>query len=177
MEEQPVLRMEGISKSFPGVRALEEVNLDLWKGEVLGLLGENGAGKSTLIKILAGTYSMDSGTISLEGTKAAITDPSSAKMLGIRVIYQELNTLDHLSVTENIFLGEMSRTRLGTIDWHRMNSRATEMLKSLGVDLDPRTLVGKLTAGQKQIVEIARAISGKSRIIVMDEPTASLGEK
>ena len=177
MEEQPVLRMEGISKSFPGVRALEEVDLDLWKGEVLGLLGENGAGKSTLIKILAGTYSMDSGTISLEGTKAAITDPSSAKMLGIRVIYQELNTLDHLSVTENIFLGEMSRTRLGTIDWHRMNSRATEMLKSLGVDLDPRTLVGKLTAGQKQIVEIARAISGKSRIIVMDEPTASLGEK
>jgi len=169
--------MERITKTFPGVRALEAVDLDLQEGEVLGLLGENGAGKSTLIKILAGTYSMDSGTISLGGEKAAITDPASAKALGIRVIYQELNTLDYLSVTENIFLGELARTGLGAIDWRGMHGRAREMLQSLDVDLDPRTLVGNLTAGQKQIVEIARAMSGKSRIIVMDEPTASLGEK
>jgi len=177
MEAQPVLHMEGISKTFPGVRALEAVSLDLWKGEVLGLLGENGAGKSTLIKILAGTYSLDSGTISLEGVRIALTDPASAKALGIRVIYQELNTLDHLSVTENIFLGELVRSRLGAVDWRRMNARAAEMLRSLHVELDPRTRVEKLTTGQKQIVEIARAIIGKSRIIVMDEPTASLGEK
>jgi ribose transport system ATP-binding protein len=177
MEAQRVLRMEEISKSFPGVKALDAVNLDLDKGEVLGLLGENGAGKSTLIKILAGTYSMDSGRIFLEGKRADMTDPGVAKRLGIRVIYQELNTLDHLSVAENIFLGDLARTRLGLVDWNRMLSESREVLRSLAVELDPRVLVGKLSTGQKQIVEIARAISKKSRIIVMDEPTAALGEK
>jgi ABC-type sugar transport system ATPase subunit len=169
--------MEEISKSFPGVRALDAVTLTLDRGEVLGLLGENGAGKSTLIKILAGTYSMDSGRIFLGGERAEIANPVVAKKLGIRVIYQELNALDHLTVAENIFLGDLARTPLGLVDWNRMLRETREVLASLDVPLDPRMKVAKLTTGQKQIVEIARAISKKSRIIVMDEPTASLGEK
>jgi ABC-type sugar transport system ATPase subunit len=153
------------------------VSLDLRKGEALGLLGENGAGKSTLIKILAGTYRMDAGQIILEGRKVEMADPGVAKKMGIRVIYQELNTLDHLSVAENIFLGDLCRTPLGTIDWRRIHDESRKVLQSLNVKLDTGTVVGRLTTGQKQIVEIARAFSKRSRIIVMDEPTASLGEK
>jgi ribose transport system ATP-binding protein len=144
---------------------------------VLGLLGENGAGKSTLIKILAGAYAMDGGTVVLEGQKVDITDPSLGKRLGIRVIYQELNTLDHLSVAENIFLGEPRKGRLGRVDWKAMHEETAQLLRTLDVDLDPRSIMERLTTSQKQIIEIARAISKQARIIVMDEPTAALGEK
>ncbi len=177
MEKHEILRMEEISKSFPGVNALDAVDLHLSRGEVLGLLGENGAGKSTLIKILAGTYRLDSGEVFLEGKPVDITDPGLGKKLGIRVIYQELNTLDYLSVTENMFLGEIRAGAFGVVDWKSMHREAREALGSLNVDLDPEIPMERLTTGQKQIIEIARSISKKAKIIVMDEPTVALGEK
>ena len=178
----PLMEMKGITKRFPGVKALDDVSLALDKGEVLGLLGENGAGKSTLIKILAGTYTMDAGQLLLEGKPVEISNPAVGKRLGIRVIYQELNTLDHLSVAENIFLGDLPLEGLGRVSWKRMKSMASEVLGRLRVDIDPTALAGSLTTGEKQIVEIARAIAPRpsakeAKIMIMDEPTAALGEK
>ncbi len=177
MEEQLLLQMEGISKVFPGVKALDSVDLELAKGEVLGLLGENGAGKSTLIKILAGTYQKDAGRIFVNGKNVDIIDPSTGKELGIRVIYQELNTLDYLSVAENIFLGELPAAKGGFVQWKRMRDNAKKILSMMKVDIDPDQLAGTLTTGQKQIIEIARALSKEAKILVMDEPTAAIGEK
>ncbi len=174
-----ILKMENITKIFPGVVALDDVSIDLYKGEVLGILGENGAGKSTLIKILAGIYIKDSGSIFINGQKFEISGPAEAMASGIRVIYQELNTLDNLTVTENIFIGEqLVKGPLKIVDWQAMTDRAYEILKnSLNVDLDPNTIVGDLTVSEKQIVEIAKAISREARILVMDEPTAALSEE
>ena len=165
-----ILKMENITKIFPGVVALDDVSIDLYKGEVLGILGENGAGKSTLIKILAGIYIKDSGSIFINGQKFEISGPAEAMASGIRVIYQELNTLDNLTVTENIFIGEqLVKGPLKIVDWQAMTDRAYEILKnSLNVDLDPNTIVGDLTVSEKQIVEIAKAISREARILVMD---------
>lgn len=177
MENDKILEMKNISKTFPGVKALAQVSLDLYRGEVLGLLGENGAGKSTLIKILAGTYNKDSGEIYIDKQSVQITSPAVGKKLGIRVIYQELSTLDYLSVSENIFLGDLPVERLGRVNWRKMKEDARDILKRLRVDLDPSILTGGLTTGQKQIVEIARALAKKAKILVMDEPTAALGER
>ncbi len=172
-----VLKMENITKTFPGVRALEDVSIELKKGEVLGILGENGAGKSTLIKILAGNYSKDSGLIIIDGITTEIKNPAEAMESGIRVIYQELNTLENLTVAENIFIGEqLTKSPFGIIDWKAMNKKAKELLRSLNVDLDPNTIIEDLTISEKQIVEIAKAISRKAKILVMDEPTAALSE-
>lgn len=172
-----LLQMKGISKVFPGVKALDSVDLELGTGEVLGLLGENGAGKSTLIKILAGTYQKDAGRISINGKEVDIIDPSAGKELGIRVIYQELNTLDFLSVAENIFLGELPDFKGGIVNWKRMRHEARRVLSMMNVDIDPAAAAGNLTTGQKQIIEIARALSKEAKILVMDEPTAAIGEK
>jgi ABC-type sugar transport system ATPase subunit len=170
----PFLEMHGISKSFPGVRALDGVDLTVERGEVLALVGENGAGKSTLMKVLTGVYHADAGHISVEGVPVTIHDPEHARRLGINIIYQELSTVDNLSVAENIFLAKEPLTRLRLIDGRRMLREARQVLDTLHVSVDPRTIVGDLSVGQKQMVEVAKAIYGSTKIIVMDEPTSSL---
>jgi ribose transport system ATP-binding protein len=172
-----ILEMLDISKQFPGVRALDKVSYDLYEGEVHGLLGENGAGKSTLIKILAGDYSKDEGVILVSGAEVEFTIPADSQAMGIRVIYQELNTLDTLSVAENIFVGNLPRKRIGTIDWKTLNKRAKVVLDRMLVNTNPKKIVGDLTVHEKQIIEIAKAIYKEANILVMDEPTAALGEK
>jgi ribose transport system ATP-binding protein len=173
-----LLEMRGISKRFPGVLALDGVSFDLRDGEVHGLLGENGAGKSTLIKILAGDYSKDEGEILLGGVRVELKSPSDSKSRGISVIYQELNTLDTLSVAENIFVGNLPRRKgLGTVDWKTLNRNARTVLQRMLVDINPKKIVGDLTVHEKQIIEIAKAIYRDAKILVMDEPTAALGEK
>ncbi|HSV31472.1 MAG TPA: sugar ABC transporter ATP-binding protein [Atribacteraceae bacterium] len=171
-----LLNMNNISKSFPGVRALDNVSIDLKSGEVLGLLGENGAGKSTLIKILSGDFSMDGGEILIDGAKFVFHSPHDSQMQGIRVIYQELISMDTLTVAENIFAGMLPRKRSGLVDWGEMNRRSREVLSRLKVDINPKKLVGDLSIHQKQIVEIAKAINKQAKILVMDEPTAALGQ-
>jgi ribose transport system ATP-binding protein len=172
-----ILEMLDISKQFPGVRALDKVGYDLNEGEVHGLLGENGAGKSTLIKILAGDYSKDEGEIYINGEKVEFQMPSDSQNMGIRVIYQELNTMDTLSVAENIFVGNLPKKRIGTIDWKTLNKRAKIVLDRMLVKTNPKKIVGDLTVHEKQIIEIAKAIYKEANILVMDEPTAALGEK
>ncbi|MCL5987207.1 MAG: sugar ABC transporter ATP-binding protein [Actinobacteria bacterium] len=173
-----VLEMKSITKAFPGVLALNSVDIDLRGGEVLGILGENGAGKSTLIKILAGVYQMDSGEIIMEGRHITFKNPQDANNAGIRVIYQELNTLEALTIAENIFLGELNNdTILRTVNWRELNKMASEVLAMLDVDLSPKTVMEDLTIAEKQVVEIAKAIWKEAKIIVMDEPTAALSEK
>ncbi len=170
-----VLRMENITKTFPGVVALDNVSIDLKKGEVLGILGENGAGKSTLIKILAGNYIKDSGNIFVDNEKFDIKGTAEAMASGIRVIYQELNTLNNLTVTENIFIGEqIIKGPFKIIDWKAMIKKAHNLLNILNVKLDPNAIIGDLSISEKQIVEIAKAISKEAKILVMDEPTAAL---
>ncbi len=173
-----VLSMENITKTFPGVVALDNVSIDLNKGEVLGILGENGAGKSTLIKILAGNYIKDSGDIFVDGQKFEIRGPAEAVASGIRVIYQELNTINNLTVAENIFIGEqLVKGPFKVVDWKAMTKRSLELLDILNVKLDPNAVLGDLTVSEKQIVEIAKAISKEAKILVMDEPTAALSEE
>jgi len=173
-----VLEMKSITKAFPGVLALNSFEIDLRKGEVLGILGENGAGKSTLIKILAGVYQMDSGEILMEGRNVTFKNPQDANNAGIRVIYQELNTLEALTIAENIFLGELNNdTPFRTVNWRMLNKMASGVLSRLDVDLNPRTVMEDLTIAEKQVVEIAKAIWKEAKILVMDEPTAALSEK
>ncbi len=174
---QYILEMKNISKNFPGVKALDDVSFNLDKGEVLGLLGENGAGKSTLIKILSGDYSLEDGEIYVDGKKEVFTSPHQAIEAGVRVIYQELNTFDALTVTENIFAGQLLRNKFGIVNWGKMAVKAKEILKNLGSDINPGEYMENLSVGGKQLVEIAKAIRKKARILVMDEPTSALSEK
>ncbi len=176
--DHPMLEMQGISKQFPGVQALKDVSIDLRAGEVLGLVGENGAGKSTLIKILAGDYSADEGEIRINGKKAVFRSPSDAAAMGIQFIYQELITLDTLTVAENLFVGHLPRRAgVGTVNWRKANEDARAVLARMNIAIDPRTVVGDLTVHQKQVLEIAKAVNKKASILVMDEPTAALGEE
>ncbi len=172
-----LLEMRNISKQFPGVQALKDVSIDLGAGEVLGMVGENGAGKSTLIKILNGDYQLDSGEILINGGKVPLRSPSDAAEQGIRVLYQELITLDTLTVAENLLVGHLPTKRSGFVDWRAANQTAREVLRRMNIDLDPRTIVGDLTVYQKQVLEVAKAIHKKATILVMDEPTAALGEE
>ena len=184
----PVLEMRGIRKAFPGVVALDGVDLTLHAGEVHMLLGENGAGKSTLMKILSGAYRRDAGTIRLHGREVEIESPRDALTRGIRLIYQELNLVPHLSVAENIFLGAAPRRWPGVIDWRRLRDDAGRLLQDLGVAIDPVTPVHRLSLAQQQMVEIAKALAGRvdlnadpdnagpsmTSVLVMDEPTSAL---
>lgn len=171
----PFLEMHGISKSFPGVKALNRVDLRLRPGEVHVLAGENGAGKSTLMKIMTGVYKADpGGVIRVDGQDTVIRDPVHARALGISIIYQELAVVNNMTVAENIYLAREPLTATGLIDRRRMNADARAVLAELDISIDPDTKVGSLSIGQKQMVEIARAISYSSRLIIMDEPTASL---
>ncbi|HEX6162896.1 MAG TPA: sugar ABC transporter ATP-binding protein [Vicinamibacterales bacterium] len=169
-----VLEMRGIRKTFPGVVALAGVDLTLYAGEVHMLLGENGAGKSTLMKILSGAYRKDGGEIRVGDRAVEITSPRHALDLGIRVIYQELNLVPHLSVAENIFLGAAPTRLPGVIDRRRLHDQTTALLAGLGMDLDPGALLSRLSLAQRQMVEIAKALRADASILVMDEPTSAL---
>lgn len=174
MTESCVLRMESISKSFPGVLALDKVQFELLEGEVHVLLGENGAGKSTLMKILSGAYVKDEGDITIDGTLIEIDSPAHAQNLGIGIIYQEFNLNPHLSVAENIFLGREPTILPGIIDWKKIYKDSQDILDSLCVDIDAKQIVETLGVAMQQMVEVAKALSLNARILIMDEPTASL---
>ena len=171
------LLMKNISKGFPGVQALSKVDLELKKGEILGLLGENGAGKSTLIKILSGAYYADSGKIFIDYELQNFKTPHDAQLAGVSIIYQELNYYDELSVGENIFVGRLPKTKMRFVDWKKLNRLAKEQLTKLGLNIDPKKKMSQLTTAEKQLVEIAKAISREMKILVMDEPTAALNDE
>lgn len=177
MEHDAILEMKNIRKCFPGVIALNDVSLSLQKGELHALCGENGAGKSTLMKILYGIYNADSGEIWIDGIKRNIDSPLKAQQCGLSIIFQEFNLVDTLSVAENIFLGRLKASHTGKINWRDTYRDAKELLNHIGCAIDPRTLVGNLSVSQKQMVEIAKALSYNSQIIVMDEPSATLTDK
>jgi ABC-type sugar transport system ATPase subunit len=170
--------MSKICKSYPGVKAVDEVSIDLFPGEVLGLMGENGAGKSTLIKMLSGAEVMDSGEIYINEEKVNINSPKSAQECGVSVIYQELITMDTLSVAENIFVGQLpikATTKL--IDWKTAEKKSSDVLSLLNSNINPKSIVGTLSIYEKQIVEVAKAIHKNAKVLIMDEPTAALSEK
>jgi ribose transport system ATP-binding protein len=171
---EPALRMIGVSKSFPGVLALDKVDLDVLPGEVHVLLGENGAGKSTLMKVLSGAVRRDAGTIQLDGRQVEIGSPRDAQALGIRIIYQELTLVPYLTAAENIFLGREPCSVLGFVDARRMRADAANLLTSLGLRIDPDRPVREMGIAQQQMVEVAKALVDNARILVMDEPTSAL---
>jgi rhamnose transport system ATP-binding protein len=174
---QPILALTAVSKSFPGVRALSKVKLELHAGQVTALVGENGAGKSTLVKILTGIYSPDEGEISINGAPVRFATPHDAARAGVTAIHQETVLFDELSVAENIFLGHAPRTRLGLIDWAAMNRNAAMLLASIGASLDPEARLRDLGIASKHLVAIARAMSIDAQVVIMDEPTAALSAK
>ena len=171
-----LLEASGIAKSFPGVRALDGVNITVRRGRLNALLGENGAGKSTMMNILAGVFPPDSGTVTLEGKPVSFKNTREAQAAGISIIFQELNLVQELSIAENIFIGREPLNRFGLVDFARMNADAAALLKELELDEDPRTLVSQLKVGAQQVVEIAKAISFNARVIIMDEPTSAITE-
>ena len=170
-----LLWMENVSKSFPGVKALENVSLQVGRGEILGLIGENGAGKSTLMKILSGVYTMDAGAINLEGRPVHIHSPHQGQQLGISIIYQEFNLMPNLSVMENIFVGREAGS-FGMVSRGRLRQQTRALLDRLGVRLDPDAIVRNLSVAEQQMVEIAKALSLRVKVLVMDEPTSALTE-
>lgn len=172
-----LLQMKDISKEFPGVLALNNVNLELNNGEVLALLGENGAGKSTLIKILSGAYQQDKGEIYIEGKLQNYFTPKEANEQGISIIYQELNYLNDLTVAENIYLNRWPKSKTNRIDWKKLHNDAKQILNTLEVDISTTRFLRDLSVAEKQLVEIARALSQNMKILVMDEPTSALSEK
>ena len=175
MSRALLLSMDGICKRFPGVIALENVHLQVFKGEVVALCGENGAGKSTLMKILGGVYSSDSGTIQFDGRSVNIHQISDAMSLGIAFIHQEVNVLDNLDIAANVFLGrEPLKPPFQLIDRRKIHADTEPYLKRLGLDVSSHTRLDKLSLAQQQMVEIAKALSLDARLIIMDEPTSSL---
>ena len=175
--DQPVLRLSGISKSFPGVKALQDVQLALYPGQVTALVGENGAGKSTIVKVLTGIYQPEAGTIELAGASVRFATPEAASAAGVTAIHQETVLFDDLTVAENIYLGHAPTGRFGLIDWTAMRNGAVALLTSIGATLDPDTRLRDLGIAAKHMVAIARALSIDARVVIMDEPTAALSHK
>lgn len=173
-----ILELKGVTKTFPGVKALDNVHFSLKQGEIHALMGENGAGKSTFIKIITGVHMPDEGEIYLNGQRVDIRNPKDAQKLGIAAIYQHVTCYPDLSVTENIFIGH-EKVQKGTkrILWNEMHSEAKKLLEQLGANIDPKTQMGALSVAQQQIVEIAKALSTNAKIIIMDEPTAALTKR
>ena len=171
-----ILEVHGVSKNFPGVRALDRVSFDLRKGEVHALVGENGAGKSTLMKILSGVYQADEGVILYKGREVRFRDSTQARDAGIGIIYQELNLIPHLSVAANIFIGREPLTRTRTLDEKKMNRDAVAILERLNLRIDPTITLNRLPISKQQMVEIAKSLSFDSEVLIMDEPTSALTE-
>ncbi len=172
-----IVEMKNISKSFPGVRALSDVNLRVRKGEVHALVGENGAGKSTLIKILTGAYQKDEGAIVFDGKPVDIKGPHYSKRIGIQAVYQDITLATHLSVGENFFLGNLPLSSPITVDWKRVYSKADELLASLDLRIDSKTLLKDLPVAKQEMVAIAKAMHEKSKLMIFDEPTALLANE
>ncbi|WP_027094116.1 multiple monosaccharide ABC transporter ATP-binding protein [Cohnella thermotolerans] len=174
-----ILEMRGITKTFPGVKALENVNLKVKEGEVHALCGENGAGKSTLMKVLSGVYPYGSyeGDILFKGQVCQFKDIKSSEALGIVIIHQELALIPYLSIAENIFLGNEQQSAKGVVDWNETNVKAKEMLAKVGLQESPATLIHNLGVGKQQLVEIAKALSKRVKLLILDEPTAALNEE
>lgn len=171
-----LLEATGITKTFPGVKALDDVSLTLRRGRLTALLGENGAGKSTLMNIIAGVFPADAGEVKLSGDVVRFSNPRQAREAGVAMIFQELNLVSNLTVAENIFLGREPLNRLGLIDSVAMNRQAALLLEQLDLTVAPTTPLGNLRVGQQQIVEIAKAISSEARVLIMDEPTSAITE-
>ena len=170
-----ILTMKDIDKSFPGVHALDHVDLEVRKGEVLALMGENGAGKSTLMKVLTGIYKKDSGTITYEGKEVEFKNTREAKDAGIVIVHQELNMLGHLTVAQNLFIGREFKKGI-RIDDKKMNEEAKKLFDRLNVNIDPKETMSNLTVGKQQMCEIAKAVSFDAKVIIFDEPSAALTE-
>jgi ribose transport system ATP-binding protein len=171
---QPILELKGIHKSFPGVKALDNASLNVYPGKVMALMGENGAGKSTLMKVLTGIYSLDDGEIFYKNKQVKFNGPRHSQEAGIGIIHQELNLIPELTIAENIFLGREITNRFGAIKWSVMFDEAQALLDRLNVKHKPSQLLGELSLGEQQMVEIAKALSFKSEVIIMDEPTDAL---
>ena len=172
-----ILEMRDITVEFPGVLALNKARFDARRGEVHVLLGENGAGKSTIMKVLAGVNTKYTGSVTLKGEAIVCASIDEQRARGVSIIFQEMNLLKNLTVAENIFMGRQPRTKAGNVDWRTMNRTARDLLDSINADISEKTLVSKLSVGQMQLVEIAKALSFESDIIIMDEPTSALTEK
>ena len=172
----PLLELEGVSKGFPGVQALDDVRLELRLGEVLALVGENGAGKSTLMKLLAGIYTPDAGVFRMNGHELVLDGPRHAQEQGISIIHQEFNLMPDLTVAQNIFIGREERGAGIFLDDRALNRRARELFDRLGLALDPAEPVERLTVARQQMVEIAKALSFDAKVLIMDEPTAALND-
>lgn len=175
--QSPILSLDGIVKTFPGVKALSSVSLDLYAGQVTALIGENGAGKSTLVKVLTGIYQPNAGSISIDGKVVNLATPTHAALAGVTAIHQETVLFDELSVAENIFIGHAPRTRFKLVDWRTMNLKAKDLLNRIGASIKPTTLLRELGIANKHLVAIARALSIDARVVIMDEPTAALSYK
>jgi D-xylose transport system ATP-binding protein len=173
---EPLLRMRGIGKSFGAVRALSDVDFEVYAGEVVGLVGDNGAGKSTLIKVIAGVGPADEGEIFVNGQKVSITSPQAANRLGIETVYQDLALCDNLDVVANLFLGREERSFLLSLDEIDMEAQTLNVLKTLDVKLpSTRSLVATLSGGQRQSIAVAKSLLRKAQVVLLDEPTAALG--
>lgn len=170
-----VMEAIGVNKAFPGVKALSNVEIAIHKGEVVALLGENGAGKSTLIKVLSGVYQADSGIIKMFDKQIAFSVPGEARNAGVGVIHQELNYVPTVSIAENIFMGNIPRKK-GMVDYKTMYQRAKEIMREVGLDLNPKMLISNCSVAQKQLIEIAKVISNDVKVLIMDEPTSSLND-
>jgi len=175
IQEKPILYMEGVTKSFPGVKALSDVNFSLRKGEVHALMGENGAGKSTLIKVLTGVHHLDGGTILFDEKNIEPKSPLDAQNIGISTVYQEVNLCPNLTVAENIFIGRPPK-KGGRIDWKLMNQKSQEILQRVNLDIDPTKLLSSYSVAIQQMIAIARAVDISAGVLILDEPTASLDE-
>lgn len=174
MERETLLKISGIDKSFPGVKALSNACLSVYAGRAMALIGENGAGKSTLMKVLTGIYSKDAGTIEYLGQQVMFKGPKNSQEAGISIIHQELNLVGNLTIAENIFLGREFTTPFGSIDWKKMHAEADKLLARLNVPHSSHQLCSELSIGEQQMVEIAKALSFESKVIIMDEPTDAL---
>ena len=172
-----VVELKNAVKRFPGVLALNQMHLAVKPGEILGLIGENGAGKSTLIKVLTGVHQPDEGEIYVNGEKKAFKNPNESAAAGIACVYQELNIEKLLSITDNIFINKWIKGPGGLLDYNAMHKKAKEVMASLGQDVDPTKAAGTFGMGVQQMIEIAKAVLIDAKMIIMDEPTSSLGEK